>query len=579
MDFTLKVDLPTGRKYISTTLRGKALLVDAFLNKGTAFTEAERDDLGLCGLLPPRITSIEEQLERVYENFAAKPTAIEKFIYLAALHDRNETLFFRLCHERIDEMMPIVYTPVVGEACQKFSHIYRRPRGLYVSYDQRHRIDEVLANSGIENPSVIVVTDGERILGLGDQGAGGMGIPIGKLCLYTLCAGVPPYHTLPITLDVGTDNEERLVDPLYFGLRQKRVRGEEYQAFVDAFVAAVRRAWPAVLLQWEDFLKGNAIKQLDRFRSQLTTFNDDIQGTAGVVLAGIYAGLRMTGQRMRDQRLVFAGAGASAHGIAELFVAALVDEGVTREDARRAIWTVDTRGLVLNDRPGLEDFKAMFARDPSEVSSWKSTALQEVVANVKPTILIGVSATPGTFTESVVRLMAEVNERPMIFPLSNPTSKSECTAEEAVRWSDGRAIVASGSPFPPVAHGGKRHRIGQCNNAFVFPGLGLGVTVSRATHVSDGMFLAAARALAAQVTPADLAESAVYPELGRIRECSHAVATAVIRCAVEEGHADGGVLKNLDETVLQAMWFPEYVPIRYEAPRAANETGVKLEAE
>src|SRR5688572_1889339 len=440
MNFSIKVDPVTGQQYMSTPIRGKTLLMDAFTNKGTAFTKHERDELDLHGLLPACVTAIDEQLDRVYENFVAKPTPIEKFIYLAALHDRNETLFFRLCHERIDEMMPIVYTPVVGEACQKFSHIFRRPRGLYISYDQRDQIEKILANAEIQNPSVIVVTDGERILGLGDQGAGGMGIPVGKLCLYTLCAGVSPYSTLPITLDVGTDNEERLGDPLYVGLRHKRIRGEEYQAFVDQFVAAVRRVWPSVLLQWEDFLKGNAIKQLERFRDQLATFNDDIQGTAAVVLAGIYGGLRITGQKMRDQRLVFAGAGASAHGIAELFVSALVEDGMSVEEARRRIWTVDTKGLVLSDRAGLEDFKAMFARDPREVVSWKGTTLEDVVENVKPTILIGVSATPGTFSEKVVRLMANVNDRPMIFPLSNPTSKSECTAEQAIRWSDGRAI-------------------------------------------------------------------------------------------------------------------------------------------
>ncbi|MGZ8866909.1 MAG: NAD-dependent malic enzyme [Thermoanaerobaculia bacterium] len=564
MNFSIKVDPVTGEQYLSTPIKGKALLNDAYTNKGTAFTEHEREELDLHGLLPACVTSIEEQLDRVYENYQAKQTPIEKFIYLAALHDRNETLFFRLCHERIDEMMPIVYTPVVGEACQKFSHIFRRPRGLYISYDQRERIEQILANAEIQNPSVIVVTDGERILGLGDQGAGGMGIPVGKLCLYTLCAGVSPYNTLPITLDVGTDNEERLGDPLYVGLRHKRIRGEEYQAFVDQFVAAVRRVWPNVLLQWEDFLKGNAIKQLERFRDQLATFNDDIQGTAAVVLAGIYGGLRITGQKMRDQRLVFAGAGASAHGIAGLFVSALAEEGMSVEDARKRIWTVDTKGLVLSDRAGLEDFKAMFARDPKEVKSWKGVTLEDVVENVKPTILIGVSATPGTFNEKVVRMMAKVNERPMIFPLSNPTSKSECTAEEAIRWSDGRAIVATGSPFAPVNYDGRHHRIGQCNNAFVFPGVGLGVTVARATHVSDGMFLEAAKALASQVKAPDLAESAVYPELTHIRDCSHAVATAVIRRAVAEGFADPGILTNIDNKVRKAMWFPDYMTIRFE---------------
>ena len=582
MNFSIKVDPSTNERYISTPVKGKALLMDPLLNKGTAFTARERDELDLQGLLPPEICTIEQQLDRVYGNFQQKTSAIEKFVFLTSLQDRNETLFFRLCHERIDEMMPIVYTPVVGEACQKFSHIYRRGRGLYVGYDQRNHIDKVLGNAQIDDPSVIVVTDGERILGLGDQGAGGMGIPIGKLCLYTLCAGIAPWSTLPITLDVGTDNEERLADPLYLGLRHKRIRGDEYQAFIDRFVEAVRMVFPNVLLQWEDFLKGNAIKQLERFRDKLCTFNDDIQGTAAVVLSGIYGGLRITGQQMRDQRLVFAGAGASAHGIAELFVAALVEGGLSIEEARRRIWTVDTKGLVVGDRPGLEDFKAMFARDISESAAWNvqdhsRITLQETIENVKPTILIGVSATPGTFNEDVVRLMAKVNERPLIFPLSNPTSKSECTAEEAIRWSDGRAIVATGSPFDPVTHNGKRFRIGQCNNSFIFPGVGLGVGVAKATHVSDGMFLAAAKALAEQVTREDLAESAVYPHLSSIRDCSSAVASAVVRRAVEGGHAHASVLNDLEKNVRNAMWFPEYLPLRYEpqAVRTRETAGVQ----
>jgi malic enzyme len=569
MNFKIRIDPATGKPYVSTPVKGSALLANPFTNKGTAFTQQEREDLDLEGLLPPRVLSIEEQLDRTYESFAGKATPLEKFIYMADLQDRNETLFYRLAHEKIDEVMPVVYTPVVGEACQRYSHIYRRGRGIYISYDQRDHIEKILANYPISNPTVIVVTDGERILGLGDLGAGGMGIPIGKLALYTLCAGVPPYETLPITLDVGTDNETLLSDPLYIGLRQKRVRGAEYQAFIDAFVTAVRRVYPNVLLQWEDFLKGNAIHQLERFRDELASFNDDIQGTAAVVVAGIYAGLRITKQRMRDQRLVFAGAGASAHGIAELFVSALVEEGIPVEDARRRIWTVDTKGLVLDNREGLEDFKAMFARPVAEVAGWPGTTLEDVVENVKPTILIGVSATPGTFSENVIRMMAKVNERPMIFPLSNPTSKSECTAQDAILWSDGRAIVATGSPFAPVLHDGVRHRIGQGNNAFIFPGVGLGVTVSKATHVSDGMFLDAAKALAHQVSEEDLAESALYPELTRIRDCSHAVAVAVIRRAIAEGHA--APMEEIEETVRKAMWFPEYLPVRYEA-RVTRET-------
>ncbi|MFI5007448.1 MAG: NAD-dependent malic enzyme, partial [Solirubrobacterales bacterium] len=449
------------------------------------------------------------------------------------------------------------------------SHIYRRGRGLYIGYEQRDRIEEILANAEIRDPSVIVVTDGERILGLGDQGAGGMGIPIGKLCLYTLCAGVSPYSTLPITLDVGTNNQERLADPLYLGVRQPRVRGPEYQEFIDAFVAGVRHVFPNVVLQWEDFLKENALRQLARFRYQLCTFNDDIQGTAGVVLAGLYGALRLTGRTLSEQRVVFAGAGASTQGIAGLLVAALMEGGLSREEARRLIWTCDSHGLVVRDRPGLEEFKVAYARTAEEVASYARAqpsriTLADTVANVKPTVLIGTSATPGVFDQTVVKAMALSAERPIIFPLSNPTSKAECTPEDAVCWSEGRAIVATGSPFAPVSYDGRRHRVGQCNNAFVFPGIGLGLTIARARRVSDGMFLEAAKALAGKVTEEDLAESAVYPALTRIRECSFAVACATIRRAVAEGQASPEILDNLEQTVERAMWLPEYLPVRYE---------------
>ena len=569
-------DPATGEEYIAVNGRGRPLLLNPFTNKGTAFTAEERTGLNLHGLLPPTCFTIEQQLARTYENFQAKSTNLERFIYLASLQDRNETLFFRLLSEYIDEMMPVVYTPVVGEACQKFSHIYRRGRGLYVPYAQRERMDAILANVPRE-PAVIVVTDGERILGLGDQGAGGMGIPIGKLCLYTLCAGVPPECTLPVMLDVGTDNEERLADPLYLGERHRRVRGEEYQSFIDQFVEGVQRLFPRALLQWEDFLKENAIKQLNRFRDRLCSFNDDIQGTAGVTLAGIYCGLRISGQKIEDQRVVFAGAGASAQGISDLLVSAMGESGLSVEQARRRIWTVDSRGLVTADRPGLEGFKSTYARDPAEVDGYECRdrgriTLEEAIRNARPTILIGTSGTPGIFTEAVVRAMAEINRRPMIFPLSNPTSRCECTAEQAVRWSQGRAIVATGSPFAPVDHDGVRHRIGQGNNAFIFPGVGLGVWLGSARRVTDGMFLDAAKALAGKVTAADLAETAVFPRLARIRECSHAVACAVIRRAVEEGHAEERVLEDLEARVAAAMWVPEYRPVRFD-PRSVGDGG------
>jgi malate dehydrogenase (oxaloacetate-decarboxylating) len=569
MDYAIKVDPQTSQSYLAVRVKGRPLLIDPRTNKGTAFTADERRVLDLNGLLPPAVCTMEQQLQRTYEAFLAKPNNIEKYIYLSALQDRNETLFYRLLHEHIDEMMPIVYTPTVGEACQKFSHIYRRARGLYVSYEERAQLEQILRNHSSGRASVMVVTDGERILGLGDQGAGGMGIPIGKLCLYTLCAGVSPYRTIPVMLDVGTDNEERLADPLYLGLRRHRVRGAAYQEFVDEFVNAVQNVFPDVVLQWEDFLKGNALFQLARFRDQLCTFNDDIQGTASVVVAGILSALRITGQTLRDQRIALAGAGASAQGIADLIVAALRAEGLSLTEARQRIWTVDRHGLVTSARPNLEPFKAAYAREAGEVASYEcrdqsSVTLCEVIRHVRPTILLGTTGSPGTFDEAVVRAMAAANERPIIFPLSNPTSKAECTPADALRWSGGRAILATGSPFAPVDYAGRRHRIGQSNNSFIFPGVGLGVTVGGVRRITNEMFLAAAKALASKVTPHDLDEEAVFPKLTRIRECSHAVACAVVRQAAEQGQAGQTALDDLEDTLQRAMWFPEYLPMRYE---------------
>ena len=396
-----------------------------------------------------------------------------------------------------------------------------------------------------------------------------MGIPTGKLALYTACAGIPPHLTLPIMLDVGTDNEERLNDPLYLGLRQKRVRGAEYQAFVDAFVDAVMRVFPQAVLQWEDFLKANAMTQLARFRDRLCTFNDDIQGTAAVVVAGIYAALRITGQPLRDQRILLGGAGASAQGIASLIEAALRDAGLSHDEATKRIAMVDSRGLVTSDRPNLEDFKAAYARPVGEVAGFAAhdrsrITLEETIRHFKPTILIGTSGTPGLFSEAVVRGMAAVNDRPIVFPLSNPTSKSECTAQQAIHWSDGRAIVATGSPFDPVEYQGRTFRVGQGNNAFIFPGVGLGLWAGHVRRVTDTMFLDAAKVLAGLVTEADLAQGAVYPELARIRACSQAVACAVVRRAAAEGHAPADIVNGLEEMVSRAMWFPNYRPIRYE---------------
>jgi len=570
MRFIVHRDSDTGELSLQVREKGRPLLLDPLTNKGTAFSAAERDELDLHGLLPPSICSMRQQLDRVYENFQSKTTDLERYIFLNALQDRNEVLFFRLLHEHIDEMVPVVYTPTVGLACQKYSHIYRRARGLYLSFEHRGRIEQVLRHAPVQNPAILVVTDGERILGLGDQGAGGMGIPVGKLCLYTLCAGIPPWATLPVLLDVGTDNSELLSDPSYLGWRRRRVRGEEYQAFVDEFVEAVIRVFPKVVLQWEDFLKGNAIHQLECFRDRLCSFNDDIQGTAGVAVAGIQAGLRITGQPLRDQRVLLAGAGAAAHGIADLFVAALGEEGLPPGEARSHVWMMDSHGLVTRDRPRLERFKAVYARVPEELAGYTCAdkgraTLPEVILNVRPTILIGTSATPHTFDEPTVRAMAKVNPRPLIFPLSNPTLSSECTAEEAVRWSEGRAIVATGSPFGPVEYHGRLHRVRQGNNVYIFPGVGLGASVGGVRRITDAMFLAAARTLADKTTPQDLAEGAVFPDLTCIRECSLAAACAVIRQAAREGQITEAQAEEVEAKVSKAMWVPNYLPIRYKA--------------
>jgi malate dehydrogenase (oxaloacetate-decarboxylating) len=572
MNFQRRIDPKTGQAYLSVKTRGRALLLDPLTNKGTGFPREERDEFGLNGLLPPIVASMAEQLARAYENNRASPTPLARYVHMASLQDRNEVLFHRLALEHIEEMMPILYTPTVGEACQRFSHIYRQGRGIFVDWNHRGRIAEVLRNYPVQDASILVVTDGERILGLGDQGTGGMGIPIGKLALYTLCAGIPPETTIPVMLDVGTDNEELLLDPIYIGLRRRRVRGVEYQSFVDEFVGAVSQVFPGVVLQWEDFLKENALTQLERFRDRITSFNDDIQGTAAVTVAGLFASLRLTGGKLADQRLLFGGAGASAQGIASLFVAALVDEGMPLAEARRRVWMVDRSGLVHKGRADLAGFKSALACDSAVLGDWRVAdrsriTLLETIENARPSILIGTSAQPGFFDEACVRAMARHNRRPVIFPLSNPTSKSECSPADALRWSDGRALVATGSPFAPVEFGGKRFRIGQCNNAYIFPGVGLGAWVGRLTRISDAVFLDAARTLASRASEADLAEGALFPALTGIRDISHAIACAVIRRAVREGFADPALFDSpaiVDERVRRAMWYPDYLPYRAE---------------
>ncbi len=557
---------------LETRYRGSALLEAPMLNKGTAFTEEERDDLGLRGLLPPHINTLDDQIQRRYEDFCAKSTDLEKHIFLRAIQDRNETLFYALLTRYVEEMMPIVYTPTVGAACQMFSHIFRKPRGLFISYPERDRIAQILANRPYQDVDVIVVTDGERILGLGDQGAGGMGIPIGKLSLYTACGGINPARTLPITLDVGTNNPERLRDPLYLGWQHERIRGSEYDAFVDRFVKEVKRQLPGALLQWEDFANPQAFPLLDRYRGEICSFNDDIQGTAAVTLAALLSALRQTGKPLRDQRIVLLGAGSAGAGICQLVLNEMTAQGMSDHEARRCFWSIDSKGLVYRGRAeqGLGEVGAIkepWARNADEVGSWTRNAtgqieLLEVVRKVKPTILIGVSAQPGSFSREVVTAMAANCDRPVILPLSNPTSKIEAHPKDLLEWTEGRAVIATGSPIKPITYGGRSYTIGQCNNSYIFPGVGLGVLAARAKRVTDGMFQAAARALAQTVPVSREPGASLLPRLTEIRPVSMAVAQAVAAAAMQDGVAER-LTPEATRAAIEAIWWePKYLPIR-----------------
>ena len=508
---------------------GQALLHDPLLNKGTAFTERERERFGLRGLLPPHVATQDEQAARIMENLRRLPTDLEKHVALTALHDRNETLFFRVVIDHPDEITPLIYTPTVGLACQEYGRIFQKPRGLFVGANDRGRIAKLLANWPYRDVGIIVVTDGERILGLGDLGANGMGIPVGKLSLYTACAGIPPQRCLPVMLDVGTNNEGFLHDPLYIGLKQKRVSRETYDALIDEFVTEACKAFPDVLIQFEDFANHNAFRLLAKYRGRICTFNDDIQGTAAVVLAGIVSALRVTGGRLVDQKILFLGAGEAATGIADLIVSAMGLQGLSREEARRRCWLVDSRGLVVRGRSGLGEHKLPYAHDHAPIAEFAAA-----VKALRPTAIVGVAAVGGTFTAEILRDMAAINPRPIVFALSNPTSKSECTAEQAYAATQGRALFACGSPFDPVTLNGRTFVPRQGNNSYIFPGVGMGVIACRARRVTDEMFLAAANALAAQVTQADLDQGSLYPPLANVREVSARLAAAVAGVAYDQ---------------------------------------------
>jgi malic enzyme len=556
---------PDPRRPLRITFRGRSLLGRALYNKDAAFTDDERDWFGLHGLLPAKVLTLEEQLDLELEHVRRKDDSLERYIGLAALQDRNETLFYRLLAENLEEFLPIVYTPTVGRACQEYSHILRRPRGVWITPGDAGRVPELLRNAAQQEVRLVVVTDNERILGLGDQGAGGMGIPVGKLAIYTAGAGIYPALTLPISLDVGTDNEALLADPIYAGWRHPRLRGPAYDAFIDSFVAGVKSVFPRAILQWEDFKQHTAIRILDRYRDVLPSFNDDIQGTAAVVVAGILAGLRHLGEPLRGQRVVFFGAGAAAIGIARLVRAALLEAGVDEAEIRRSLILLDSKGLLGQERPGLDADKRDFALSAAELATLGLEAgadLLTVVRAVRPTVLIGTTATPNTFTEPVLRAMAEACPRPIVFPLSNPTSRTEATPAQVLAWTDGRALVATGSPFDPVVVDGRARRIGQANNAFIFPGVGLAAIVAGARQVGDAQFLVAAHTLAGLVSDEGLAEGALYPPIGELRSVSREIAVAVVRSfgtvdglplpAGEQGRTDA------EAAVDESIWWPEY---------------------
>jgi len=531
---------------------GLSLLRDPALNKGTAFTEQERDALKLRGLLPSVVLTQEQQVGRILENLRGLPNDLEKFVALNALHDRNEALFFRVICDNIDEMQPLIYTPTVGLACQRFGHIYQRPRGMFISAHDRGRIAKVLENWPYR-ARIIVVTDGERILGLGDLGANGMGIPVGKLSLYVACAGVHPNACLPVMLDVGTNNMELLDDPFYIGVRERRLRGSAYDELVEEFITAAQKVFPGVIIQFEDFANQNAFRLLKQYRDSVPTFNDDIQGTAAVALAGILSALRITGGKLPDQRILFLGAGEAAAGIADLVVSAMVSQGLKEEEARRRCWLVDSHGLVVKSRTDLVEHKRPYAHEHALVGDFLSA-----IKALRPTAIIGVAAVGGTFTREVLEEMARLNERPIIFALSNPTSKAECTAEEAYRHTGGRALFACGSPFDPVNLNGQTFVPRQGNNSYIFPGVGLGAIASGAQRITDEMFMSAAHSLAHDVTETDLKQGSLYPALPRIREVSGNIATAVAEVAHRHKLGTGAMPSDIDAHVRAQMYDPQY---------------------
>jgi len=559
-----QVSPDTGGKSLQVYLSGYDLINSPRLNKGTAFSEHERDLFGLHGLLPPHIGSLEDQVERRTQALAQQPTPFSKYAFLRDLQDSNETLFYALLLRDVEHMLPLVYTPTVGEGCQRFSEIWRKPRGLFISYPNKDRIDQILCHSRYENIKCIVFSDGERILGLGDQGAGGMGIPIGKMALYTALGGIHPEHCLPVLLDAGTDNEDRLKSPIYIGWRHHRVRGEEYDAFVDSFVQSVKKRWPHVLLQWEDFAGSNASRFLTRYRDQLCTFNDDIQGTAAVTAATLISAINVTGVPLEQQKIVVVGIGSAGIGISNLLAQFMEDRGLTPEEARGRFYGIDRSGLATESTKDLRPEQRVYARKDQEVQGWTringEINLLEVLRQVKPSVLIGVSGQAGAFTEQAIREMAKHSPRPVIFPLSNPTSRSEATPQDLMSWTGGRALVGTGTAFEPVDVGGKKVRIAQTNNSYIFPGLALGIVGSKAKRVTDAMIKAAAAELVQHLPTQKDKEASLLPPLSEARQLARAIGMAVGKQAIKDGQAQVAGEEALSGELEANIWEPVYLP-------------------
>ncbi len=573
LSYSKRIDPFTREEYVEVPFKGHFLTEHPIYNKGTAFPEEERHALDLCGLFPEQVFTLELQKQRTYDSFRAKPDDLEKYIYLLALQDRNETLYYALLLDHLAEMLPIVYTPTVGKACQQFSHLFRRSRGLYVSAKNIQHVEKILSNAPFSNVSLIVVTDGERILGLGDLGANGMGIPIGKISLYVAAAGLHPAYCLPVLMDMGTNNEQLLNDPLYIGLKQRRLTGNAYDEVIERFVTAVRRAFPNCLLQWEDFGKNNAFRMLERYRERICSFNDDIQGTGSVAAAVIFSAMKIKKQQLSDQRFVMFGQGQAGLGIARQLMTCLIAEGLTEQEAKDRIFGIDKDGLLMEGMQ-VSDEQRAFLKSRNIVAGWKlenpnRIGLLDTVRNAQATVLIGVTGQSGAFTDEVIAQMAANCELPVIMPLSNPTAKAECTPEAALKAANGNCLIATGSPFPPVWVNGQQRVISQCNNLYIFPGVGLGALVAGTPKVTDQMFMAASAALSDLVPEADLKAGRLLPAVEKIRHVSAQVALAVAKEARESGLGVRTSDEQLLKMITAAMWEPKYLPYRYVKPETA----------